>query len=69
MRTVYHPTLPTTYEVADSAAEEWQKAGWLVTPPASDSGPTVEETALATPARPRRARAKKATASKKPETD
>lgn len=33
MKTVYHPTLPTSLEVPDDDVEEWAEAGWRKTPP------------------------------------
>lgn len=49
MRTVHHPTLPTSRQVPDADVERWRAAGWRSTAPTKkqDTEPAPEVPAAA----------------------
>lgn len=47
MKTVYHPTLNESYDIADDKVDEWTEAGWLTENPREfKSGSSVSKADL-----------------------
>lgn len=43
MKTVYHPTLPTSQDVPDGDLRDWLASGWLSTPPEPVADSTYDQ--------------------------
>ena len=43
MKTVYHPTLPASYEVPEGQAQAWKDQGWRFTPPKAEKSESADD--------------------------